>query len=187
MDPTLSQLAPLDLVGAVLVSALLALGAWRGLWWQVIRLAGVVLAVVAARLFAERGALWIGENWPDLPLRAAHGISWVGFFLLALGASSLLGLLGQRLLEIMQLGLLNRVAGGLLGAATGFLLHVALLMGLCQLAPPNFVETHVAGTVSENVVDVVGSRWRVVLGAEAAAEVDRLLGSGFGEGSGAVR
>ena len=48
MDPTndptlatrLTSMAPIDMVGLVLLAALIGLGLWRGLWWQLLRLAG---------------------------------------------------------------------------------------------------------------------------------------------------
>lgn len=170
-----SELAAVDLIGLGLVGVLVILGLWRGLWWQVLRLVGVVAAVIVARVFSPETAAWISEQWPDLEGRLAHGVAWFGIFLLALGAASMLGLLGQRLLEAMQLGLANRLGGGILGAATGLVMHLAGVVILCQLAPAAFVERHVAGTYTERVVDAASTRWRVVLGAEAANEVDRLL------------
>jgi membrane protein required for colicin V production len=169
--------APLDLVGLALVLLLLVLGLVRGLWWQVMRLIGVTLAVLAARWLGPPVAHGLGELWPELSSRARHGLSWGGIFLLALFAAALLGLLGQKLLEAMKLDLANRLAGALAGAATGLLVHVALVVVLCQLAPASFVAGHVAGTYSEKVYALLGVRWPVVLAADAAQEVDRVLES----------
>ena len=168
------DLAPLDWVGVGLVVILVVLGLWRGLWWQVIRLLGVVAAVAAARILSPEGAEWIHEQW-ELDPRFANGAAWLGIFLLALGAATLLGVFGQRLLEAMQLGFVNRLGGGVAGAATGLLLHVVGLVVVCQLSSEAFVERYVSGTYSERLVEAASSRWRVVLGAEAAGEVDRLL------------
>ncbi len=172
----ISSLAPLDMVGLGVIGILVALGLWRGLWWQVIRLIGVVFAVAVARIFSPEAATWIGESWPELTPRLTHGLAWISIFVLALGAASILGLLGQRILEAMQLGLVNRIGGGLAGAVTGMLLHLAALIAIVQLAPEPFVERHVAGTVSARLVDMAGNRWRVVIGAEAANEIDQLPG-----------
>ena len=193
MDPetsslitSLRELAPIDLVGLGLVTALFLLGIWRGLWWQVIRLAGLILAVALARVFSPETAVWILEWWTDLSPRVAHGIAWASVFLLTLGAASILGLLGQKILETMQLGLVNRAGGAVAGALTGALVHLTLLVFVCQLAPGAFVTQHVAGTYSDQVLDKVSSQWRVVLGAEAAGEVDRLLGREAPEPGGAA-
>lgn len=167
--------APLDLVGVCLIVVLAGLGLFRGLWWQAIRLVGVAASVLAARILGPVLAATLHETWPELSERVAHGISWGGVFLLALLGCSMLGLLGQRLLEAMQLGLANRLAGGLAGALTGLSAHVVLVVLLCQLTTPDFLGHHVVGTYSERLYTILGERFPVVLAAEPAAEVDRAL------------
>ena len=170
-----AELAALDIVGLVLVGILVLLGIWRGLWWQVIRLAGVIVAVALARAFGAGLAEPIAERWPDISPRIVHGISWIGIFLVALGAATLLGLLGNKLIEAMKLGLVNRLGGAVVGAITGLLVHTALLVAICQLAPESFVTRVVSGTWSEKLYESVGSRWRIVLSEDAGTQVDSLL------------
>ena len=55
------------------------------------------------------------------------------------------------------------------------LVHLALVVVVCQLAPPPFVGRYVVGTVSERLYARLADRWPVVLGAEAALEVERVL------------
>ena len=165
------EIAPLDWIGVGLTAFLLLMGLVRGLWWQVIRFTSVVLAAIIARLFAPEGSAWLSEVWPDLPARISQGAAWVGLFALTLTAATLLGQLGQRLIDAMKLGFANRLAGGVIGAATGFSIHMALLLALSLLGTQNFVSRHVAGTYSENVYQAVGDRWQVVLGAETANEL----------------
>jgi uncharacterized membrane protein required for colicin V production len=174
MEQSLS--APLDLVGLCLVVVLAGLGLYRGLWWQAIRLVAVTLAVVAARMLGPQVAVRLHDIWPELSLRVGNGIAWGAVFLAALLAGSLLGLLGQRLLEAMQLGLANRLAGGVVGAVTGLCAHVVLVVLLCQLTPSSFLGQHVVGTYSERLYSAIGQRFPVVLAADAADEVDRALG-----------
>ena len=165
------ELSWIDLVGGGLVLAFLVLGFVRGLWWQVIRAIGLVAAVLVARAASPQVAPWIADRWPDLTPRLVNGIAWFGLFLLAMIAATLLGVLGRKLLEAMQLGLADRLGGAAVGAATGLLLHVALLVVLCQLATEDYLARTLQGTTSEQIVDVVGARWPVVLGKEAGAEV----------------
>ena len=169
------QLAWIDLVGMGLVAFCLFLGFWRGLWWQVIRLVGLFAAVLVARAASPQVATRIGEQWPDLTPRLTHGLAWFGIFLLGLLAATLLGILGRKLLEAMQLGLADRLGGAAAGAVTGAGIHVALLVAVCQLGSEAFVSRTIGGTTSERVVEAVGTRWPVVLGKEAGAEVDQLL------------
>lgn len=167
--------APLDLVGLGLVTVLLLLGLYRGLWWQVMRLVGVTLSVLVARAAGSPLAARLQSLFPDLQPRTAHGLAWGTLFLLALLSCALLGLLGQRMLEAMKLDLANRLAGGVAGALTGFCAHVVLVVLVCQLASPRVLGRYVVGTYSERVYSALGVRWSVVLAADAAQEVDSAL------------
>jgi uncharacterized membrane protein required for colicin V production len=169
------DLSWIDALGLVLVGAFLILGFVRGLWWQVIRALGLGAAVLVARAGSPALADWVVHQWPSLSARSANGIAWVALFLLALSAATLLGIFGRKLLEAMQLGLVDRVGGALIGAATGFGLHVVVLVGVCQLGTEPFVARTLGGTASERIVDVVGAQFPVVLGKEAGAELDLLL------------
>jgi membrane protein required for colicin V production len=171
-----SNLAVIDMVGLGLVALLVLLGLWRGLWWQIIRLAGVVAAVTLARAFGAGIAEILSERWPDLSSRLAQGIGWVAVFVVTMGAATLLGFLGNRLISAMQLGLLNRFGGAVAGALTGLLIHIALIVGICQLAPEDFVSGVLAGSYSEDLYEAVGSRWPVVINEKSAVEVDKLFG-----------
>lgn len=167
--------APLDMVGLGLVGLLVVLGLWRGLWWQVIRLVGILAAVVLARAFSNGLSEQISTGWPELSPRLAYGVAWFGIFLGAMSVATLLGLLGQRMLRAMHLGIADRIGGGLVGAVTGVAGYVAVLIALVQLAPESFVGEVVAGTYSEKLVDAVGNRWQVVIDGDAAEEVRKLL------------
>ncbi len=169
------NLAWIDLLGLGLLGAFLILGFVRGLWWQVIRLVGVVAAVLIARAASPTLAPKLVAQWPDLQPRLAHGIAWFGIFLAAMIAATVLGLLGKRLLQAMQLGLFDRVGGAAVGAATGLLVHVAVLVAIVQLGSEPFVARTISGTTSEHLVDALGARWPVVLGRDAGGEVDDLL------------
>jgi uncharacterized membrane protein required for colicin V production len=170
--------APIDLVGLGLISILLLLGLYRGLWWQVFRLIGVGVSVLVARAAGAPLAERLTALFPDLQERVAHGIAWGTLFLTALLACALLGLLGQRLLEAMQLGLANRLAGAIVGAVTGLCVHVVLVVLFCQLAPAPLLGKHVAGTYSEKLYSALGVERSVVIASEGTREVDAILEAG---------
>ena len=172
--PSLS-LAWIDTVGLVLVGAMLLLGAFRGLWWQVIRLVGLIGAVVAARALSPQLAPHLADLFPDLPARLTSGVVWLVVFLAGLTAATLLGALGRKLLTTMQLGLVDRAGGALVGMVTGALVHVALVAVLSQLAPERWVGEHVGGTYSEVALDAAGTQWNLVVGPDAARELERLF------------
>lgn len=140
-----------------------------------IRLVGVSLSVLTARAAGAPLAERILLLFPELSVRTAHGIAWGTLFLTALLACALLGLLGQRMLEAMKLDLANRIAGACAGATTGLLVHVVLLVLVCQLAPPRVLGRYVAGTYSERLYSAIGGRRSLVMAAEASHEVDRAL------------
>lgn len=171
----LQDMGWLDWVGLAITALLLTMGLIRGLWWQLIRFTSIVLSAVVARLFAADGAAWLVEVWPELGPRLSQGTAWVGVFALTLTLATVLGHIGQRLIDAMQLGLANRLAGGAMGALTGLSIHMALLLGLSFIGTEAFVTRNVAGTYSEEIYQAVGDRWQVVLGAEAAGELRRLL------------
>jgi len=175
MHPQHGWPAPLDLLGIGLIVVALVLGMWRGLWWQVMRLIGVTLAVLVARWFGPPVAGWLLAHWPNLEVRSGHGIAWGLIFVITLFACAMLGLMGQRMLEAMKLDLANRLAGACAGAATGLLAHVVLVVLVVQLAPERVLGKYVAGTYSERVYSAVGLRWPVVLAAEPAQAVERVL------------
>lgn len=172
--PALS-LGWIDTVGLVIVGVMLLLGAFRGLWWQVIRLLGLFAAVVLARALSPRLAPPLVEALPDLPPRVGYGLVWLAVFLAGLAVAALLGSLGKRLLSTMKLGLVDRAGGALLGVATGALVHVAFVAVLCQLAPEPWVARHVGATFSESALGAVGARWSAVVGTDAGAELERVF------------
>lgn len=145
-------LALVDLVGFGLVGLMLAFGVWRGLWWQVIRLLAVALAVAAARTWHEGLGVQLTARWAEVEPRVANGAAWLLVFLITLGVVTLFGKIGNRILEAAHLGLVNRAAGGLVGGLTGLALHLTALVAICQLAPEDFLSRHVSGTWSEGLI-----------------------------------
>ncbi|MFT5289115.1 MAG: membrane protein required for colicin V production [Planctomycetota bacterium] len=172
------DLAPIDWIGLAVIGIPIVLGVWRGLWWQVIRFVGILAAVALARAFSLPVAELFAERWGDeVPARVLFGASWLLVFLLSLGAATVLGLLGQRLLDAMQLGLANRVGGGVVGAVTGLVIHIAILAVVVQLSTAAFVGRAVHGTYSERLVEAVGIAFPGVFSVEAAEEVRSVLQS----------
>jgi membrane protein required for colicin V production len=169
-------LAWIDWLGLGLLALFLVLGAVRGLWWQVMRLAGLALAIAVARAFGPllepRVSSLLG---PDFSPRVAYGLVWVTLFIAALAVAALLGHLGRRALEAMQLGLADRFWGALVGALTGVLMHVALLVVLVQLAPEPWLRETLTDTGSERVLLAVGRRWQLVLTHDAGREAEAVL------------
>lgn len=171
----LSDVAPLDLVGACVLLAFAVLGAWRGLWWQAMRFAGIAGAVLAARAFTPALAPKLSAVLPELDPRLATGLVWLAMFLAGLAVAALVGRLGRRLLEAMQLGLVDRFGGLVAGALTGLVLHAALVAAVLQLAPAEFAQASVSGTRSEALVRALARPVPLIFDGTTTERVRELL------------
>ncbi|MDO5625532.1 MAG: CvpA family protein [Pseudomonadota bacterium] len=114
----------LDWICAALLLASLLLGAWRGLLYEVLAIAGWVLAFFAARWAAPGVGQWLpmGESPPEL--RYAAGFVLV--FIATAFACGMLASLARRAARAVGARPVDR----LLGAAFGALRGVALLLVL---------------------------------------------------------
>ncbi|MDZ4774253.1 MAG: CvpA family protein [Planctomycetota bacterium] len=157
----------LDILGLALVLYFLVIGARRGMWWQIVRLMGIVATVAVARAAAPRIAPRFAEAFPDLSVRVAGGIVWTIVILLGLLVVALVGRLGKESLEAAQLGTIDRVGGALAGALTGVLVHAAIVLCLCQVGAADWSVAQVRGTTSQRLVDSVGRKLPLFLDAQA--------------------
>jgi uncharacterized membrane protein required for colicin V production len=157
-----------DLLGIGLVVLFLALGALRGLWWQVVRLLGIVASVAVARAVAPRFSPVLAEGLPGLGAHAANGITWLFVLLIGLLAVAIVGRVGRATLQAAQLGAFDRVGGAAAGALSGGLVHVAFLLVACQIASPAWKEARLEGTQSQALLDRVGEKLPILLDARAA-------------------
>lgn len=169
---------PIDHVGISLAVVFLLLGSARGLWWQVIRLGGLFGAAVLARTLAPRWSPELVEASGLAPV-FAQGIVWFVVFVLGLGAVSVLGLIGKKSLETMQLGLVDRFGGAAAGVLTGLLLHAALLLGISYLGPMPWTADTLRGTHSQTLLRLVATRRAVLLDRDSpgAREIRSWLGT----------
>jgi membrane protein required for colicin V production len=116
---------------AVLLGSLL-LGAWRGLLYEVLAIAGWVLAFVAARWAADVVGLWLPMGESGEPLRYAAGFVLV--FVVVAFLCGMLASLARR--AAMSLGMrpVDRVFGAAFGLARG-LAFLLLLAALVLMTP----------------------------------------------------
>jgi membrane protein required for colicin V production len=128
------ELRTLDVVAA----AVLALAALRGLWIGAVReafsLAGLATAVLVVRAWREPTGRWLDAHGPFEMTELAAGI----LAALVLGFASLIavavvGRVVRRGVRGAGLGLLDRLAGLLLGATEGAVVVAALVVGLAAL------------------------------------------------------
>ena len=172
-DTTATGLATVDQVGLGLLAVFALLGVWRGLWWQVMRLAGVAVAVVLARALSPKLGPRI-EALGEIDDGVAQGIAWVVLFVVALALAALVGRLGKKSLEAMQLGLADRAGGLVAGAATGLTLFSSALVGASYLAP-EWTSRALKDTHSGAWLELVSSRAPVLMDAPAAERFQHFL------------
>jgi len=135
----------LDWIFLAVLAASLLIGAWRGLAFEVLSLAGWIAAFVAAQHFAEElGAL--------LPMREAPPL-WryvAGFALIFIAAVFACGMLAWGLKKLVySVGLrpADRALGGIFGVLRGvvLLLVTAVVIGATPLAQaPWWLQSHSA-------------------------------------------
>ena len=164
-----------DGVGLVLVSLFALLGIWRGLWWQVVRLIGVLGAVVAARALGPRLADWLGPRAGDMDPTLLGAVCWFGVFLGGLVLVVLIGRFGKTLLEALQLGLVDRFGGAVAGVLTALVLHAVGVAFLLQVTPRVWAAEHLEGTRSERLVDVLGEKATLLFDSRTALAIERRL------------
>jgi len=162
------QLSWIDWVGAIMGGLFLLLGLLRGLWWQVIRLIGLLASAMLARTFSAPWGEALRES-SDLSSEVATGVVWVGLFVLGIAITALVGTLGKKSLEAMQLGLADRFGGALAGLATGMLLHVAWLVVLAHLGPQPWTAEALEGTYSRTLLQTATTRYSVLTQSETLA------------------
>lgn len=119
------------LLAALLLSVLI--GLWRGLVYEVLSVAGWVLAFVLAQAFADRAAAWLPIEGLSPPVRLAVG--FVVVFVLVAFAAGLGAWLVQKLVASVGLRPVDRVLGGAFGLLRGLviLLALALVVGVTQM------------------------------------------------------
>lgn len=119
------------------------LGVFKGMIWQVSRVAILVAAYYGALEFGEplsETLLDWTHTGPDAPtgdqVLTAQCIAHVLLFLLVLVGLSLFALFLQSLARKAGLGFYDRLFGGALGAATGALVVLVLMTGVLLFLPP---------------------------------------------------
>jgi len=163
---SLTSLPWIDKVAAVLLAIFIVLGIFRGLWWQVIRMVGFAGAFAAARIFSPKLEPLLSDTFGIEDARFAQGIAWFVIFIAGLIVAVLLGRLGNKLLESLKLGLVNRAAGAVAGAATALLIHSAILAVLSLFAPGEWLSTELEGSYSADLLEVLAQRWPVIVDDE---------------------
>ncbi len=144
-----------DGAGLLIVGLFAILGLFRGLWWQVIRLLGLLGAALLARGLAPHLAGGLEDRLDTFDPRLIHGVLWLVTFIAGIAAFAALGRFGRKALSAMKLGTLDRLGGCLAGAVTGLIVHAALVAGLLQVGSDTWAAESVLGTRSGALVEIL--------------------------------
>lgn len=160
----------IDLVGLAIVFVFFCLGIRRGLVWQVTRLIGMLLAVTIARSISPEFVPHFQEVL-SLPAKACQGIVWFLVFMGTLVITALVGIVGRRALEAVQLGAMDRMGGGMAGALTGVIVHCVLLIMLTSLGTADWAAHTLRGSASASMLDNLSRKSHILLDARAAENI----------------
>jgi len=155
----------IDWIGLGIASLFMLLGFMRGLWWQIVRLFGLIGAAALARMFSGPWGARLQES-SDLSGSIAVGVVWVGLFLGGVVLTALIGSLGKRGLEAIQLGLQDRLGGLVAGLVTGLVLHLAWMVVLAHLGPQPWTANQFDQTYSRVLLQSVTTRYPVLTAQE---------------------
>jgi membrane protein required for colicin V production len=143
----------LDWVLLGLMLASLLLGAWRGLIYEVLSVAGWVAAFICAPIWAKTVAAYLPwRSWPD-PMMYAAGFAAV--FVGVAFVGGLVAYISQQLIKSVGLRPVDRALGAMFGGLRGLLiaLAVAVVVGLTPLAK---TATWQGSTLAQALGDTVG-------------------------------
>ena len=119
------------LLAVLLLSVLL--GLWRGLMYEVLSLAGWVLAFILAQTFADEVAAWLPVDGLSPALKLA--LAFVLVFIVVAFAGGMVAWLVQKLVATVGLRPVDRVLGGAFGLARALvmLLGAAVVVSMMQM------------------------------------------------------
>jgi membrane protein required for colicin V production len=126
-------LSATDWIFTAVLLASLVIGAWRGLVYELMSLAGWVAAFFVAQLFAPQAAEWLPMGKAAEPVRYAAG--FVVVFVATAFAAGLLSWLAKKLIDAVGLRPVDRTLGAAFGLVRGIvlLLAAAVVVNMTQL------------------------------------------------------
>ena len=125
-------MSAIDWIGLGVLAASLLLGAWRGLLYEVLAIAGWVVAFFVARWAAEPVGAQLPMGEASEPLRYAAGFVLV--FILVAFACGMLATLARFAAKSLGMRPVDRVFGAAFGMARGLLLLLAVA-ALVRMTP----------------------------------------------------
>ena len=123
-------------------------GVMRGVVMEVFAIAGIVLGIVVARLYAGDAATWL-QQFSQWDINLLRPIASFTIFLVVAIICNLLARLLTKLFKLISLGWVNRLIGGIFGAAKWIIIVaiiitcVDMLDGVLHFIKPELKESSV--------------------------------------------
>ena len=121
----------LDIIILAFIGIGACIGLFRGFFREIVGTIGILLAAIAANLLSPFVAPKLGD-WVDNATVSAI-IIWVVIFLITMFVMHRIAYLLQKMMRAIELGWLNRLAGGLFGAIK-YVLIAALAISVIEVA-----------------------------------------------------
>lgn len=126
------DIAALDGVMLVALLLSLALGAWRGLVYEVLAVLGWIASYVVAQMYAAAVGQWLPITGLSEPLRYAAGFAIT--FIATAFVAGFLSWVAKKLIESVGLRPVDRTLGALFGVVRGIVILLAIAT-VVQLTP----------------------------------------------------
>ena len=101
-------------------------GVMRGLITEVLAIVGIILGIVLARMYAGDAATWL-QQVSSGDINLLKPIAAFGIFIVVAIVCNLLARLLTKLFKLISLGWVNRLIGGLFGAAKWILIVAVII------------------------------------------------------------
>jgi len=121
----------LDIIILIFIGVGACVGLFKGFFKEIVGTMGILLAAIAANYVSPYATPHIGD-WIDNATLAAI-IVWVVVFVLSMFLMARVAYLLNRVMKAIELGWLNRLAGGLFGAIK-YILIAALAISVIEVA-----------------------------------------------------
>lgn len=162
-------MAALDWLSAAVLLISLLLGAWRGLVYELMAIAGWVCAFLVARWAGELVGFWLPMGDTPEPLR--HVTGFVLVFIGVAFACGMLAALARRLATSLGLRPVDRVFGAVFGVlrAAMLLLVLAALVRMTPLAAAPWWRESLSGPLLEMTLQSILPFWPATAGPALSA------------------
>jgi membrane protein required for colicin V production len=161
---------PVDLLLVSLFALCAVRGYFRGLFREIMGLAGFAMGAVAAVVFSTRAAIEL-QRYADLGLAASEVSAAVLIFVIVNLLTHVVAAMLDRLARMMFLTGVTRLAGAFVGLSKGAVLVGFLLFLVRSLAPlPTVVQAIDHSRIGAPLADAAGNVFRAGTGALGPTE-----------------